>query len=86
MVLRPAHARSNCAPRDLVLEKLASEFSESRQSIGLAANNQVVETFAAPSGSWTVIVTAPSGISCIVASGQSFELTADALPPQGDPA
>ncbi len=63
----------NCAPRPVVLKRLAEDFSEARQSIGLARDNKVVEVFAAESGSWTIIVTAPSGITCIVAAGEAFE-------------
>lgn len=37
-------AQGNCAPRDMVVERLNEKYSETRQSIGLAANNAVVET------------------------------------------
>ena len=33
--------------------------------------------------SWTITVTSPSGMTCLVASGQSFETLAEALPPKG---
>jgi hypothetical protein len=70
----------NCAPRDAVLERLASSYGETRQSIGLGTNNAVVETFASlETGSWTIVVTQPSGISCLVASGQAFEPVTEEL-------
>lgn len=76
-----ALAVNTCAPRDRVLDRLASAYGETRQSIGLGANNQMVEVFASPeTGSWTIIITQPSGLSCLMASGQAFETLAEALP------
>lgn len=80
-----AQTARNCAPRTDVVERLASKYGESRQSMGLGANNAVVEVFAsAESGSWTITVTTPAGMTCLVASGQHFEELAEALPPEGD--
>ena len=73
-----AEAANNCAPREMVLERLANKFGESRQSVGLGAHNMVVETFAsADTGSWTITVTRPDGMTCLVASGQSYETVAE---------
>lgn len=72
---------ANCAPRDTVIERLASKYGETRQSIGLGSNNAVVEVFAsAESGSWTITVTTVQGLTCLIASGQAFETLAEALP------
>lgn len=77
----------NCAPRDIVVERLASKYGESRHSMGLGANNAVVEVFAsAETGSWTITVTSVRGLTCLVASGQAFEDLAEALPDDGDDA
>lgn len=82
-----AQQSRNCAPRDVVVERLADGYGESRQSIGLGAQGAVVETFASDeTGSWTITVTNPSGLTCLVASGQSFETLAEALPPKGNDA
>lgn len=77
----------NCAPRDAVVNRLAEGYGETRQSMGLGANNAVVEVFASDeTGSWTITVTAPNGVTCLVASGQGYEQLAEALPPKGDDA
>ena len=34
----------------------------------------------AESGSWTITVTMPTGMTCLMASGQSYEALAEALP------
>ncbi|SLN66318.1 hypothetical protein TRL7639_03765 [Falsiruegeria litorea R37] len=77
----------NCAPRPAVLERLTEKYGETRQSIGLAAQGSVVEVFASQeTGSWTITVTMPNGLTCLVASGQSFETLAEALPAKGNDA
>lgn len=76
-----AQNMQNCAPRESVLDRLASGYGETRQSMGLGANNHVVEVFASnETGTWTITVTMPNGLTCLVASGQAFEELAEALP------
>ncbi|KPD13549.1 hypothetical protein [Phaeobacter sp. 11ANDIMAR09] len=84
MAASPALAQGrNCAPRDVVVERLASKYGESRQAIGIGQQGMVMETFAsAESGSWTITVTMPTGMTCLMASGQSFEALAEAVPTQ----
>ncbi|MGC8202172.1 hypothetical protein ACP2AV_05650 [Aliiroseovarius sp. PTFE2010] len=75
----PAAAANQCAKRDQVVTRLETKYGETRQSIGLGANNGVVEVFASPdTGTWTITVTMPSGVTCLVASGQAFETLAEA--------
>ncbi len=80
-----AHAQT-CAPRDEIVAQLASQYRESRQSIGIAANNAVIEVFASETGTWTLLATMPSGQACMIASGESFETLAEQLPAKGQPA
>ncbi|MGB1208893.1 MAG: hypothetical protein ACPG7W_06840, partial [Paracoccaceae bacterium] len=37
---------ANCADRDLIVERLASAYGETRQSIGLGTNDQLMEIYA----------------------------------------
>lgn len=77
----------NCAPRDIVVERLANKYGKARQSIGIGANNSVVETFSSQeTGSWTITVTMTNGTTCLVASGQSFEAVLEVLPTAGNDA
>jgi hypothetical protein len=78
LILATSHAFAQpldrCADRARILAQLAETYGETRQSIGLAANNSVLETFAsATTGTWTITVTSATGTTCLVASGQSFE-------------
>lgn len=82
MIMATQHAYAetnrNCAQRDRIVERLATTYGETRQSIGLAPNNGVVEVFASQeTGTWTITVTMPTGVTCLVASGQSFESIAE---------
>ena len=89
LIAGPASAQSgaNCAPRDMVVERLAAKYGEVRQSMGLGANNAVVEVFASDvSGSWTITVTTANGLTCLVASGQAFEALAEVPPVEGNDA
>ena len=87
LILATQHAfaqqqNRNCAERERVVERLSSTYGESRQTIGLAPNNSVVEMFASlETGTWTITVTNPAGVTCLVASGQAFEATHGDLTP-----
>lgn len=82
-----AQTARKCAPRAAVVSKLAEGYGETRKSVGLGANNTMVEVFASSqTGTWTITITAPGGLTCLVASGQSFEQVADALPAKGNDA
>jgi len=68
------HVESNCADRASVVDRLAVEYGETHQAIGLASAREVVEIFASDeTGSWTITVTGPDGRTCLVAAGTCFE-------------
>ncbi len=72
----------NCAPRADVIKRLAQTYGETRRGIGIARQGAVMEVFASDqTGSWTIVVTLPEGVTCLIASGQSYETLAEALPP-----
>ena len=78
----PLGAQSrNCATHAAVVERPAAGYGETRQSIGMGADNTVVEVFASlEAGTWTITVTQPGGPTCLVACGQAFQVLAEALP------
>lgn len=77
---------SNCAPRDKVVERLEGKYSEGVHARGLAANGTVVEVWGSKeSETWTVTATAPSGLTCLIASGESFETLEPTAAVEGDP-
>jgi hypothetical protein len=82
--LAAAAQGQNCGQRDSVIERLVSKYGESRQSIGVAPQGRVVEVFASlETGTWTITVTMPNGMMCLVASGQSYETVDEPAKPAG---
>ncbi|PLS23592.1 hypothetical protein [Neptunicoccus cionae] len=77
-----AHSQpASCAQRPQVVERLETKYGETRRSVGLASNSGIVEVFASErSGSWTIIITLPNGMTCLVAAGESYEAISDAAP------
>ena len=63
---------------------VCKERAEIIQILGLQNDRRVLELYASPNGSWTAILTLPSGKSCVVASGEAWTT----LPPMpiGEPA
>ena len=79
--------QAQCAERRTIVESLQAKYGETRQSIGLAQNNGVVEIFASTrTGSWTILFTSPNGSTCLVASGQNYENVGDPPLPTGEKA
>lgn len=74
-----------CAERADLVAQLTQNYGEHRQAAGLAGGDGLVELFASPeTGSWTITVTGPDGIACLLAVGEHFTLFEAA--PEGDPA
>lgn len=71
----PSHAQgASCADRTLIVERLSSKYGETRQSAGLNQNNGMVEVFASnDTGTWTILVTMPNGMSCLMAAGKAWQ-------------
>lgn len=74
----PAQAQAQaqaltCLPRDALVERLEGRYDEHPAGGGLQNAQQLLEVWASEeSGSFTVFVTRPDGVSCIVATGQHW--------------
>jgi hypothetical protein len=77
VAIRPAHAQGQtCNHHDVIVERLADNWGEGLVSIALAANGPVIETFAnLATGTWTMTMTPPGGLTCLVGAGTDFQLT-----------
>ncbi len=69
-----AQAQQICGPRSIVVQKLKAELNEKPEAAGLTHSGGVIEILASNDGSLTVIMTAPNGLSCLLAAGKAFEL------------
>lgn len=68
-----AQAQSLCGDRTDLLETLSKRYHEVPISMGLSGNGGVVEILASEKGSWTIIVTRPSGVACVITAGEAWE-------------
>ena len=68
-----------CAPHADMLSVLAKQYGEAPQAIGIVNGNTVLEVLSSKTGSFTVLVTRPDGVACILAAGQDFEEVPDHL-------
>ncbi len=69
-----ANAQQVCAPHEKAALQLEEKFDEQVIGRGLTPNGKAMfELFVGESGSWTVLVSDPSGRSCVVVSGESWQ-------------
>ncbi len=62
-----------CRPHDDVLAHLAQKYDEVPVAIGVTNKGGLVEVLTTGDGdTWTIIVTTPQGISCLVAAGEGW--------------
>ncbi len=72
----PAAAEPICGKRMEVLSGLNGTYTETPSAMGLSNNGGVVEILTSPKGdTWTIIITMPNGMSCLVAAGENWEET-----------
>ena len=75
IVAMPSFAQQElmCAPRDEVVRQLGAQFSETAVSRGLTGDGMLLEMFASPQGTWTAVLSEPTGVSCLVSGGEAWE-------------
>lgn len=82
----PAEAQSaNCRPRPIIVALLSDRYGESLLGRGLMPSGLMLELFAAPSGTWTLVVSQPDGVSCMTAAEEAWHMPAPADAIEGDP-
>ena len=76
MIAAPALAQQQtpCGDRDEMLAQLKQKFKESPAGFGMTGNGAVMELMTSDNGSWTLILSFPTGRSCLIATGEGWEL------------
>jgi len=64
-----------CASRQELVRLLRDNFGEYPIARGLANSGVVAEVFSSPQGTWTLVATAPNGVSCMIGAGESWNTT-----------
>lgn len=83
LMLFPICADANplCGPHDQIAEYLA-RYDEARRSVAINQAGMAVEMWAnADTGSWTITVTPPGGLTCLATWGNAW--TEIAMQPKG---
>ena len=71
-IAAPALAQFFCGPHEDIVKSLFKELAETRVSSGLDEAGQLIEVFASQEGGWTLLITRPDGVSCVVAVGEAW--------------
>jgi len=70
----PAVAQMLCVDRVDMLNRLASEYEEELIEVKMMEEHGLLEILASSSqGTWTLLLTKPGGISCVLASGKGLD-------------
>lgn len=65
---------NGCRKRTELLAHLEKKFQEAPVARGVADSGVLLEVFSSPDGeTWTAALTMPNGITCLIASGKSWE-------------
>jgi hypothetical protein len=69
-----ATAQPQCDQRDSVLQVLQQKYKEQPVALGVTHNGGLVEVLTTGNGNtWSIIVTTPQGMSCLVAAGEGWK-------------
>ncbi len=72
-----------CAPAFILQSGLERQFGERRRGAGVDdSGERIVELWASESGTWTLLYLTPSGMACLIASGDGWDN--DPEPPKGE--
>lgn len=68
-----AYAQPQCDLRENVIDVLRQKYKEQPVAMGVTNNGGLVEVLATGNGTtWSIIVTTPQGMSCLVAAGENW--------------
>ena len=71
LISTPAMAQPTCVQRDKAIGYLAKKYGEATVAIGVTNRGGLVEVLTTGDGNtWTIIVSMPNGLSCLVAAGE----------------
>lgn len=62
-----------CGAREDMAERLKTGYDEHPSALGLSSNGRLLEVYTSINGTWSIILTRPDGISCLVAVGENWQ-------------
>ena len=61
---------TSCGERKTVINSLHTDYKEVQNSIGVSNGGGLIEIYVSPKGSFSITVTNPSEITCIISAGE----------------
>ncbi|MGH6960810.1 MAG: hypothetical protein ACREE7_10020 [Dongiaceae bacterium] len=78
-----ALAQTICGRHSDILAEFAETYSEVPGAVGLTDRGALIDVLVSPSGSWTMLLTTPGGPSCVIGTGQAWQVRQAAAPEPG---
>ena len=75
-----AHASQICTQHGEVETHLGKKFGETVTASGFDGAGNFVEVFASKKGTWTIVISVPGGLTCVIAAGEGWEVEDDPFP------
>lgn len=66
-------AENVCGKRDDIVTRLENGYQEFNSAMGMSTNGGLVELYTSDNGTWTLMLTQPDGVSCLIAAGENWE-------------
>jgi len=67
-----ATAQVVCGKRAEILAGFAMAYHEVQSAIGITEGGGLIEVLVSPSGTWTMVVTKPGGLTCVIGTGRDW--------------
>ena len=75
LVSGPAQAAPKlCGDRHQILGRLEQAHEETPQALGLSGDGGMIEVLVSPEGGWTMLITYPRRPTCVVATGEAWQM------------
>jgi hypothetical protein len=72
--MAPSNPRMPCHNATEIAKQLSNKYDEAPVAFGLQSNGNLLQVYSSEQkGTWTVVSTTPTGVSCIVAAGKRWE-------------
>jgi hypothetical protein len=68
-----AQAATMCGSRSDFVKALTDKFKEQGKALAIAGQSNLLEIYTSKAGTWTILMTSPTGKTCIIAAGNSWE-------------
>ncbi len=62
-----------CSERKKFTSFLSKKYKEMPKAVGLVSNTGMMEVYVSKQGTWSILMTTPNGISCLIAAGDHWE-------------